>query len=255
MATWIGHLRIAENLLGEIPDLDPRYFALGSLAPDCGRRNEKGKGFIPPKEISHCAVRRGDDLVFEDLRFYRQHLAGLSMDADVARYSFLLAYFIHLTVDGLWYQKIARASKRDFAQLLAERGEQAWWIMKDDWYGHDVKYVAAHRDSLFWRELMPLNEYPEFLPFQESEAIKSQIDNIRGFYSGLPEKHLEDRAYPYLNSATMDRFVADASQLVKAILQDVEAYAAEETVDCSLEFLPPESLAPYNPPLGDEIEA
>ena len=36
MASWIIHLRIAENLLGWIPNLNAEKFALGSVAPDPG---------------------------------------------------------------------------------------------------------------------------------------------------------------------------------------------------------------------------
>ena len=34
MATWIAHLRIAENLLGAISAPDATQFATGSIAPD-----------------------------------------------------------------------------------------------------------------------------------------------------------------------------------------------------------------------------
>jgi len=59
MATWIGHLRILENLLISIPNIDSRYFAYESLAPDCGRRAE-GEGAVNPKIIYiHCAWASG----------------------------------------------------------------------------------------------------------------------------------------------------------------------------------------------------
>lgn len=53
MATWIGHLRIAEHLLNEIEGLDESYFALGSLAPDSGVPDENWENFDPPSEITH----------------------------------------------------------------------------------------------------------------------------------------------------------------------------------------------------------
>jgi len=37
MATWITHLRIAENLLDLLPTLDPERFAVGNIAPDSNR--------------------------------------------------------------------------------------------------------------------------------------------------------------------------------------------------------------------------
>jgi hypothetical protein len=50
MASWIVHLRLAENLLGLIPDrlaersrrsLEPASFAVGNIAPDSGMPDEK----------------------------------------------------------------------------------------------------------------------------------------------------------------------------------------------------------------------
>jgi hypothetical protein len=50
MVSWIVHLRLAENLLGLIPDrsaersrrsLEPVSFAVGNIAPDPGMPGEK----------------------------------------------------------------------------------------------------------------------------------------------------------------------------------------------------------------------
>ena len=42
MATWMTHLRIADNLLDRIPDLSPIEFIMGNLAPDSGVPNPDG---------------------------------------------------------------------------------------------------------------------------------------------------------------------------------------------------------------------
>ncbi len=60
MGTWIGHLRIAENLLAVLPHLDEVAFAFGSLAPDSGVPNEDWSQFDPPKEVTHF-LRPGED--------------------------------------------------------------------------------------------------------------------------------------------------------------------------------------------------
>ena len=72
----------------------------------------------------------------------------------------MLAYFIHLSLDGFWFELVARASKRDYYDLIEEKGDDAWWIMKDDWYALDVQHVAENEDSLFWTEIMPLEDFP-----------------------------------------------------------------------------------------------
>ena len=251
MATWIAHLRIADNLLLSIPGLNARYFAYGSLAPDCGRHIADEHRFIPPKEISHFVIHEDDRPIFQDLRFYREHLDGLRLIDDPERYSFLLAYFTHLTIDGLWYEWIAEASRRDYAKLIAENGHEAWWMMKDDWYGLDIQYVMDHQESLFWREILPQDKFPILLPSQDTLAVEEQIEFIKGFYSNPPLDLLERNHFPYLNKTTMDRFVSDATSTVEMIFQEIAAKDLMEDVDCSLQRLPEGLLIPYNGPICD----
>lgn len=52
MATWITHLRVAENILKRFK-LEENEFLAGNIAPDSGVPNENGSGFNPPKEITH----------------------------------------------------------------------------------------------------------------------------------------------------------------------------------------------------------
>src|SRR5262245_39081459 len=60
MGTWISHLRIAENLLAQIPGLDEVAFAYGNLAPDSGLPNADWTIFDPPKTVTHF-LRVGED--------------------------------------------------------------------------------------------------------------------------------------------------------------------------------------------------
>jgi hypothetical protein len=252
MATWIGHLRVADNLLDQIPGLDPRNFAYGSLAPDCGKKVEDGNGFIPPKSVSHLVVYKDKHPLFGDLLFYKKYLSNISRESDLKKYSFLLAYFVHLALDGLWFELIAEASRRDYQQLIEEKGDEAWWIMKDDWYGLDVQFVTSNPNSLFWREIMPLERYPIYLTFQKEDAVREQIKLIKDFNSDPPSDLLERDYFPYLNNVTMDRFVYDATALVLNILKEIDNNPMALSLDCSINLLPKELLHPYEAPLGDE---
>ena len=121
MATWIAHLRIAENLLAEIPGLDAGSFATGSIAPDSGVPDEKWEKFTPPPEVSHFATRpfshqealeaAGLSWRLADLAFYRQYLVP---PPEGKRFSFLLGYFFHLVTDNLWEVEIGQPSIRRF---------------------------------------------------------------------------------------------------------------------------------------------
>lgn len=252
MATWIGHLRIAENLLEVLPELDRAYFAFGSLAPDCGRRGQDGSGFVPPKEVSHRLKEVGDQLIFQDLLFYREFLSGVAPQNDPDRYAFLFGYFLHLTADGLWHDLVTQACRREFRSMIAEKGQEAWWMMKDDWYGLDVQYALDHPDSLFWEQIMPFDQYRAMLPFQNSEDLRDQMEFIKGFYSNPPLELIERRRYPYLSSATMDRFVEDATRLSIQILTTMQKDGIPGARNSSLGLLPADDLAPYPAPLGEK---
>src|SRR5690349_18792534 len=98
MATWIAHLRLAENLLERIPNLDEAQFAIGNLAPDSGLPDEKWEHFDPPKEVTHFLRNGTSESDIHDLEFYRKYLADVSAQ-EVGRFSLRLGYFFHLLAD------------------------------------------------------------------------------------------------------------------------------------------------------------
>ena len=53
MASWMVHLRIADRLLDQFPDLSPIEFIVGNIAPDSGVPNEDWSAFSPPTSVSH----------------------------------------------------------------------------------------------------------------------------------------------------------------------------------------------------------
>ena len=94
MATWIAHLRLAENLLQMIDGLDPSQIAVGSVAPDCGIRDAKRDKFNPPAEVTHFLVSGDCARRIADLEFYRRYLTTLKhQNDDIMRFSFCLGYF------------------------------------------------------------------------------------------------------------------------------------------------------------------
>jgi hypothetical protein len=252
MGTWISHLRIAEQLLTAIPQLDEVAFIYGNLAPDSGLPNADWSAFDPPKEVTHfLGPREADEGRIKDLEFFRGYLADLKADDDRRQYSFALGYFMHLLCDNLWAKRIVSASKRDYAQLLAERGREAWGILKDDWYGLDVLYVRDHPECSFWRVVMQTPNPPAYLSFVPEAGLHHQLDHIRQFYSQPDLSWVLGRPYPYLNETTMMRFVDDAMQALVKIWTQRAQLAHLDHSPSSLILLTPEELAPYAGPLGD----
>jgi hypothetical protein len=251
MATWIGHLRIAEKLLPHFPELDPASFAYGSLAPDFGKPLEDGS-FFPSKAVSHLVIEIDHRSKIQDLVFYREHLADPAVREDPLRFSFTLGYFIHLVCDGLWGSWIGQACKRDYKDMIAELGVEAWWTMKDDWYGLDVQFAAENPESLFWTVVMGLDDLPLYLEHQDQETVGDQIRRIQKFNANPPQELLERKEFPYLSAATMERFIKEAVQFLLEYYQMIRDERVPEGADSFQDCFPAERFVPYEAPLGED---
>ena len=62
MATWLAHLRIAEKIKERIPEIDISYLMMGSIAPDSGEPDGTDRNYNPPKEITHFAVKKEENV-------------------------------------------------------------------------------------------------------------------------------------------------------------------------------------------------
>ncbi len=65
MASWMVHLRIADELLKALDPIDETAFVMGNIAPDSGVPSEDWKEYHPPKSVSHFKTRPDDELFFD----------------------------------------------------------------------------------------------------------------------------------------------------------------------------------------------
>ena len=227
MATWIAHLRIAENLLERIPGLDPGQFAIGNVAPDSGIPDENWEKFEPPPQVTH--FKRSDSIHKDiaDLDFYRSYLANVPPD-DAPRFSFRLGYFFHLITDNLWTVEIGKPTTERWADEFAADRKFIWEV-KEDWYGLDHIYVRENPNCLFWRVFLdarpfdatqdrPASADLDFLP---PRALTRQLKHIKAFYQRDDEeiRVMISRPMIYLPKTEMNRFVDDATERIYAIYQ------------------------------------
>lgn len=214
MATWIAHLRLAENLLETIERLDASGFALGSIAPDSGIPDEKWENFTPPKEVSHFIIPTEDDAWrIVDLEFFRRYLLPPVPSAS-EKDALFLGYFFHLVTDNLWNRWIVRPTVERFrAEFEADR--RFMWEVKRDWYGLDFVYLHKHPDSLFYKVFLAC-EYDDDcgLDFMPAEGLRRQLDYIKNLYQDREkmDQALNERPDIYLTEPEMDRFVEDATR-------------------------------------------
>jgi Zinc dependent phospholipase C len=220
MASWIVHLRIAENLLKKIPALDESMFAVGNIAPDSGTPDAKWENFKPPPPVTHFQDSGDVHRNCRDLDFYRRYMASSSLRQSPRQFSFLLGYFFHLITDNLWSIRVGRPTRERFdAEFNAD--SNFIWEVKRDWYGLDFVYLREHPESLFWRVFLHANYEDARLDFLPDEAIRDRITYIQQYYQRSDDETLAmcKRPFIYLSKDAMDEFVQEASDRIFAIYQ------------------------------------
>jgi len=214
MATWIAHLRIAENLLKGISSLDPGQFSIGNIAPDAGIPDENWEKFNPPPKVTHFKRSKSVHKDIADLDFYRGYLANVPPD-DAARFSFRLGYFFHLITDNLWTIEIGRPTSERWAEQFAA-DKKFIWEVKQDWYGLDQIYVREFPECLFWRVFLHAEPDSADLDFLPPGALNRQLKHIKAFYQRDDEsiRTMISRPMIYLSKSEMDQFVDTATERI-----------------------------------------
>ena len=222
MATWIVHLRLAEELLKRINELDSSYFSIGNIAPDSGIPDENWEKFDPPPEILHFKDPDDGKWRLADLKFYRQYLYPLkAVVVDTERFSFLLGYFCHLITDNLWDEKIGKPTSERFKTKF-EADPKFIWEVKRDWYGLDFEHVRGNPDSIFWRVFLDSRYEHDFLDFLPQAAIQERLAYIQDFYQRTDEKiesWYGERPDKYLTVQEMDDFIESGTDKLEQIYQ------------------------------------
>lgn len=240
MATWIGHLRIAENLLDKIPGLDAGLFSIGSVSPDSGMPDENWESFEPPTEVTHFkSPVSSDKSRIQDLNFYRKYSSAMSMPTeDLGQLSFLWGYFFHLITDNLWQEEIYMKQPASVMRKMQQEKDFIWEVKKD-WYGLDHIYLRDYPNSLYWRVLIPSKYENDFLGFLPSEAISRSIAYIKEYYQRQDDEiqAMMLRPFKYLSKEAMDKFIRESSQkLLRIYFQLSENRVSLEGINSALDL-------------------
>ena len=186
MASWIVHLRVADRLLDRLPGISPQHFLVGNIGPDCGRVTDTPGEYDPPNRITHYSPggRKRD---CQPWRFRDEYLP----DQDPARYSFYLGYYVHLQVDRFWHEWIFLPIEAANAAYFAEDPARVF-VMKQDWYDQDARFLRDHPDFRAFRMLCAVQEFPNvYLDFYprtplpgRSAILRSSMPPPAGIWSG-----------------------------------------------------------------------
>lgn len=169
MATWIAHLRIADNLLKYGFELDKALFLLGSLAPDANLIGEQGDEYLSKKE-SHFRDNDNGHIQPED--FYSRYIHNKAHSSEA--YAFLLGYYAHLLADVEWIGNLWRPFKHSYPELgerIEHEPDFAYQFKRLEWFGHDFLYLHQYPDYASFQIIKTIENVPQFLDILSSELL------------------------------------------------------------------------------------
>jgi hypothetical protein len=213
MATWIAHLRVAENLLSILKDIDKIPFVAGNIAPDSGVPNEDVSNFSPPVTITHW---KDENDIIDAEGFYNKYVKSTKAMNDREFYSFALGYYIHLLTDIEWSNLYQVKKEEPLYKENLSKDPKFIWRIKDDWYGQDYVFLKENQDSLFFNCFQHIVDVKDYLDYFPKGAFADKFRYIR-------EMYLEDFMNPpnefiYLSKDEMDSFVQNATARISDIL-------------------------------------
>ena len=211
MATWIVHLRIANEFIKEkyIPSDYKKEFIYGSLAPDCGYGIKDSFGeFSPPPSITHWTPS-GCKIFCEYDNFYNTYLKDKEKNSD---YYFYLGYYTHLITDVLWSASIYMPTKFKYAQ---EYKEDPLYLntVKKDWRQLDFEFLANRTDFEPYKLLCQMDKVKDYLPYYESGQLTKQLKYITDYYINYEYKH--NYTYKFLTKNEVNEFIKTTVELIK----------------------------------------
>lgn len=209
MATWIAHLRVAENILNMGYDFKPISFIVGNIGPDSGVPNEDCSNFNPPKSITHWM---DDERNINAKGFYDKYLDDEKIKEDVDRYSFLKGYYVHLLTDIEWQKLFRRKKMEPLYRDELFKDSNFIWTIKKDWYGLDYLYLDKHKDCVFHTLFKKIKYVPDYLDYFPKGAFERQVKYIVEFYLG--ENNQTKENFMYLTEKEMDRFVENTIKVI-----------------------------------------
>ena len=214
MASWMVHLRIADEILRRVKSLSALEFTVGNIAPDSGVPNENWTVFTPSTDISHFKIARADGkMIISPEKFVAKYLPSDKLSTYTnEQFSFYIGYLCHLMTDVLWIERIFDpTARRDPEFSDSDRSCVQKW--KQDWYDLDFLYLEKHPDAIaFTRYRDAVGFENLFMDEFSLTAFDERRKYICGFYS---ESHGPlDREYPYLTEEEMDSFVSDAAATI-----------------------------------------
>ena len=213
MASWIIHLRVAQEICQRLALQHIDRFILGNIAPDSGIPKADGSGYLPDAEISH--FRTLDQNGIKDIqegRFIERYFTeSRRAGYDSKTCTFYFGYLTHLLTDKLWAREIVYGAKDRFPDLFDRDRDAFWKKIKRDWYDLDFMYLRDHPDFEAFRRYESMEDLrTRYIDFFAPDAFEKRREFIIAFYREGAEHVV--RRETYLSAKELERFVLCAAE-------------------------------------------
>ena len=224
MASWIIHLRVAQQIYQQLNIESINEFVLGNIAPDSGIPSKNGSGFIPDAAISHFRSldENGIKNIHEE-QFIRQYFTPAHcLSYSKKEYAFFLGYLTHLLTDKIWAREIVYSAKEKQNALFNTNPELFWQTIKKDWYDLDFMFLKSNPSFEAFRIYCEIKDIRNtYVDFFSENAFAERRSFIMNFYAdGVA--NIEEHS-TYLSKEELDVFVTSAVNEIIAQLPVVEA--------------------------------
>lgn len=215
MATWIAHLRVAENLINRGLNFKVEPFTVGNIGPDAGVPNEDYSEFTPSPNITHWK----EDKVIKPENFREKYLDKVMNKVSTDKYAFYLGYYVHLLTDVKWTEFFQYKKEDSLHREGFERDKDFIWVIKKDWYGLDFLYLDKNPESIFFTCFKNVIDVPDYLDYYPKGAFTKKVKYISDYYLGENEETKEN--FIYLTEKEMDKFIEEASDSIYNRLKEI----------------------------------
>lgn len=233
MATWITHMRIADDLLDGRLALDPRGFYVGNIAPDCNIENADWSAFTPPREVTHWMSGKSK-LTADYEKFYQHHIQDRQIASEEER-AFLWGYYAHLITD-VAFQRFVRDERRvkniyDRIKTVPSLYQkiqalpEVYDTLKSVFGGRrmyseiaflETEYLREHPESGYLTVLREIKAFPDYLPYFPAGAVPRKI----AVMAGLPDTAEPEEGLIFFSRGEYTAFLKHTEAIIEQKIKE-----------------------------------
>lgn len=211
MASWLIHLRIADELLKVLNISDEEKFVVGNIAPDCGVPLPEGN-YNPPTRVTHWGgenFKRNIDY----MGFYNKYLKD-------KKDGFYLGYFTHLVTDYYWSHNVVLPLKARLGIDSLSKNPEITKKVKDNWSELEERYLLSHGRPRALEILKGVDKFPNvYFDFYGADTIEEKAKFISSCYD--EPCHITDDL-SYTSEGEMEEFIAFDVKRIQEILHELK---------------------------------